>query len=888
MTLRRSILAFTGGMILILALICSTFMCHMMMGTLSDLEEAYVHQKVDGTLFYLQEDLSSLKRAAEDWGHWNDTRDFVIGENDQYIQDNLNSWTLSGLDVDFMIYYDRSGNLFYSRAFNHATGEEVPAPGRLLSLAKDDPLIAHSSPEDGLTGIVSDPEGLLLVGSTTILDSHWKGPISGTFIVGRRLDGARAEGLARLSGIDLKMEATAPVGGSEDTNSKTSLLIVKEDSDTLIATKTIDDVYGNPTVLLEAQVPREIRSRGLETIRRQVVGIFLASLLFGGLILLFLELSILTPLATITSSVEAIRGQEKGQGSRIPTVGPTELATLAESINDMLDRLEGYNQKLAMSEKRFRTIVDTAQDCIFIKDPKSRYVLVNPVMERIFQLPASKMLGERDEVFFSAETAARIREKDAGVLSGEPFVGEVSAHTRAGSSMTFHVVKVPLRDDRGQVTGICGIARDITDIKEAGVELLKKDRLLSASAAASYSLLVNYDIDQIIIDVLQLLGEAVEADRAYIFENQTVDGEVFMSQRYEWTKGEVEPQINNPVLQSLPYYPDSSTFYEIISRGRPYVGLIKDLPESERAYLEPQGIVSILIVPIFVEDRLWGFIGFDDCHRERFWSNGEISVLQVAAGSIGGAFIRSRTRADLIRAKGELLERIGEVEAKNAEMERFVYTVSHDLRSPLVTIQGFVGFLREDLSALDGDKIKTDLAMIEEAVLKMDHLLKDTLRLSRIGRVVNPPEDVSFGEIVHEALSQASGELRSRGIKVTLAEAEGWPRVKVDRLRVQEALTNLLDNSIKYMSDRPHPEIKVGWRPGGEETVFFVWDNGIGMDPDLRDKVFGLFYKIDPDSEGSGVGLAIVRRIIEVHGGRIWIESEEGRGTCVLFTLPTP
>jgi PAS domain S-box-containing protein len=884
MTLRRSILAFTGGMILVLALICSTFMCTMMMGTLSDLEEAYVHQRVDGTLFYLQEDLSSLKRAAEDWGHWNDTRDFVIGENDQYIQDNLNSWTLSGLDVDFMIYYDRSGNLFYSRAFNHATGEEVPAPGRLLSLAKDDPLIAHSSPGDGLTGIVSDPEGLLLVSSTTILDSHWKGPISGTFIVGRRLDGARAEGLARLSGIDLRMAATAPEEAGYPR--PTTALLIVENSDTLIATRTIDDVYGNPTVLLEAQVPREIRSRGLETIRRQVVGIFLASLVFGGLILLFLELSILMPLATITSSVEAIRELEKGQGSRIPTVGPAELATLAESINEMLDHLESYNQKLAMSEKRFRTIVDTAHDCIFIKDPKSRYVLVNPVMERIFQLPASGILGKKDEVLFSPETAVRIREADSRVLSGDTFVGEVSRDTVEGMTITFHVIKVPLRDAFGEVVGICGIAREISDIKQTELELLKRDRLLSASAAASYSLLVNYDIDQIIIDVLQLLGEAVEADRAYIFENQTVDGEVLMSQRYEWTKGEVEPQINNPVLQSLPYHPDSSTFFEIISRGRPYVGLVKDLPESERAYLAPQGIVSILIVPIFVEDRLWGFIGFDDCHRERFWSNGEISVLQVAAGSIGGAFIRSRTRADLVRAKEELQERIGEVEAKNAEMERFVYTVSHDLRSPLVTVQGFVGFLREDLSALDGDKIKIDLAMIEEAVLKMDHLLKDTLSLSRVGRVVNPPEEVSFGEIVHEALSQASGELRSRGIKVSLAE--GWPRVRVDRLRVQEALTNLLDNSIKYMGDRPHPEIEVGWRPEGEETVFFVRDNGIGMDPDQREKVFGLFYKIDPDSEGSGVGLAIVRRIIEVHGGRIWIESEEGRGTCVLFTLPTP
>lgn len=886
MKLRRSILAFTGGMILILALICSTFMCTMMMGTLSDLEEAYARQKVEGTLFYLQEDLSSLKRLGEDWGHWNDTRDFVIGKNDQYVQDNLNSWTLSSLDVDFMIYYDSSGDLFYSRAFDLTTGEEVRAPERLLSLAEDDSLISHSSPGDGVTGIVSDPGGLFLVSSATILDGHWKGPISGTFIVGRRLDEVRVEGLERLSGLALRMAPTDPAGETKDTNSKTSLLIVKEDSDTIIATKIIDDVYGNPSALLEAQIPREIRSRGLETIRRQVVGIFLASLVFGGLILLFLELSFLTPLAVITSSVEAVRGKENPREARIPTAGPAELATLAESINEMLDHLEGYNQKLAMSEERFRTIIDTAQDCIFIKDPESRYVLVNPVMERIFQVPAPEILGEKDEVLFSAETAAQIREADARVLSGDPFVGEVCRDTCDGSSITFHVVKVPLRDDRGEVAGICGIARDITYLKDAEIELMKRDRLLSASAIASYSLLVNYDIDRVIIDVLQLLGEAVEADRAYIFENQTEDGEVLMSQRYEWAKGEVEPQINNPVLQSLPYHPDSFNLYDAISRGRPYGGLVKDLPESERAYLAPQGIVSILIVPISVEDRLWGFIGFDDCHRERVWSKSEISVLQVAAGSLGGAIIRSRTRADLVRAKDELQERIDEVEAKNAEMERFVYTVSHDLRSPLVTIQGFVGFLREDLSAMDRHKIETDLAMIEEAVLKMDHLLKDTLKLSRIGRVVNPPEEVYFGEIVHEALRQASGELRSKGIEVSIAE--GWPRVRVDRLRVQEALTNLLDNSIKYMGDRPHPEIEVGWRPEGDETVFFVRDNGIGIDPGQQEKVFDLFYKLDPDSEGSGVGLAIVRRIIEIHGGRIWIESEEGEGTRVLFTLPTP
>jgi len=446
------------------------------------------------------------------------------------------------------------------------------------------------------------------------------------------------------------------------------------------------------------------------------------------------------------------------------------------------------------------------------------------------------------------------------------------------------VVKVPLRDDLERVVGICGIARDITERKQSEIELQNRDMLLVASAVASNALLVEEDLDRVMVDALQFLAEAVVADRAYIFENHLEAGEVLMSQLYEWAKDDVEPQINNPQLQNLPYNPDYTGIYKILSKGKPYKDLVKDLPESERGILESQGIISILIVPIIVKGQLWGFVGFDDCHSERIWSKNDTTVLQSAAGSIGGAIIRSRTREDLVRARDELERRIGEVETKNAEMERFVYTVSHDLRSPLVTVQGFVGFLREDISEGDHEKVETDLEMIEDAVSKMDLLLKDTLELSRIGRVVNPPEEVSFGEIVSESLGRFSEDARSKGIEVLLPES--WPAVRVDRLRIVEVLTNLIENSMKYMGDVIGPEIGIGWWREGDEIVFFVKDNGIGIEPDQREKVFELFYKLDPSTEGTGVGLAIVKRIIEVHGGRIWIESEEGMGTTVLFTLP--
>jgi len=879
MTLRKNTIFVTGALILVMIAIITGGMILFMTKGLDELEEEDARRKVDTVIFALQEEFSALGRISGDWAPWNETYQFVSDVNEGYVQANLNEATLANLGVSFMLFYNSSGELVYATWHNPA----VPC------IPEGDLFISHSRPEDHVAGIIALGEGLMMVSSRPILDSQWRGPIRGTLVIGRHLDEARLKELGRnINGV-LRIVPIDPgqrppkMDGIRYQDSTD--LIIPDDDNTLLASRAIEDIYGSASILLEARLPRDIRQRGVEIIRYLTMTIVLTSLVFGGVVLLFLERSVLSPLAVITSSVDEIRRSEEPDKGRISDVKRGELATLAESINDMLDRLEIYNHRLLESEERFRAIFDTTQDCIFIKDRESRYIQINPWMERTFQLSASKILGKGDEILFGPETAAKIRETDSQVLSGGTFVGEVSRETSAGIKTTFHVIKFPLRDNRGQVAGICGIARDISYLKDAETELQKRDRLLTASASAAYSLLVNYDIDQIIIDVLQLLGVAVEADRAYIFENQIVDGVVFMSQRYEWTRGHVDPQINNPVLQGLPYLPDSFNFYEAISRGRPYGGLVKDLPESEEAYLTPQGIISILIVPIIVDDRLWGFIGFDDCERERVWTNNEVSVLQVAAGSIGGSIVRSRTRRELERAKDELEMRISEVEAKNAEMERFVYTVSHDLRSPLVTIQGFVGFLRDDISDGDLDKIETDLGMIENAAVKMDLLLKDTLELSRIGRAANPPEEVSFGEIVQGAMEDLSGEIRSRGIDILMPE--NWPVVQVDRLRIQEVLTNLVENGIKYMGDEPHPEIELGWRPEGEETVFFVRDNGIGIDPAQQEKVFDLFYKIDPDTGGSGAGLAIVKRIIEVHGGKIWIESEEGRGTRVLFTLPT-
>lgn len=225
-----------------------------------------------------------------------------------------------------------------------------------------------------------------------------------------------------------------------------------------------------------------------------------------------------------------------------------------------------------------------------------------------------------------------------------------------------------------------------------------------------------------------------------------------------------------------------------------------------------------------------------------------------------------------------------ELEAKNKELERFTYTISHDLNSPLLTLQGFVSILRSDIEQNERDNVERDLTYIEQAVTKLEKLLKDILQLSRIGRMVNPPEDVALGEIAEEAQAQTAEPLKTSGVE--FAVAEDCPTVHVDHMRIVEMLVALITNSIKFMGEQPHPKIEIGYRVDGEETVFFVRDNGMGIDISQHERVFDLFSKLDNNSEGTGAGLAIVKRIIEVHRGRIWIESGLGKGCTVCFTLP--
>lgn len=285
-------------------------------------------------------------------------------------------------------------------------------------------------------------------------------------------------------------------------------------------------------------------------------------------------------------------------------------------------------------------------------------------------------------------------------------------------------------------------------------------------------------------------------------------------------------------------------------------------------------------------EQILGFESLEYCKDgSTIWTSTNIQAIRDAAGNIlyYEGTVEDITPRKKVEAERESL--IEELAAKNAELERFTYTVSHDLKSPLVTINGFLGYLEQDAASGNMDRFKADSQRIHDAVDKMQGMLGELLELSRIGRLVNEPEIIPFRELVQSAKELVQGQIEAGGI--TLSLQPSLPTVYGDRQRLTEVLQNLLDNASKFMGDQVNPRIEIG-QNGREDgkVVFYVRDNGIGIEPDYHEHIFGLFNKLNSKAEGTGIGLALVKRIIEVHGGRIWVESEVGAGSTFLFTLP--
>lgn len=539
-------------------------------------------------------------------------------------------------------------------------------------------------------------------------------------------------------------------------------------------------------------------------------------------------------------------------------------------------------------------------------------------------------------------------------------------------------------------------SKTLTHNKGVDTLLRQRDQLLNAIAQSALRLLEADHWQTEINELLRLLGESTGASHAYLFENRIDENNrLVTSQKYEWVLPGQKNEINNPDFQNVPVMEEGMLdWYSVVSTGKPFYDLTEIFESEWQNSNSRKEIKTLLDVPIFVDGKWWGVIGFDDCIRKMPWSQAEVDAMQAAAGMLGAAIKRQQTDTALrdsenkfhtafhhtfvpmaigqnsnrcildvneafcnelgykreevighsatelnlwfspeehaehhqilkdqgytreykakfrkqsnevgvalvstapITVNGEscilytlfnvtkIEELLTELQAKNNELESFTYTVSHDLKAPLITIGGFVGYLEKDITTGNIAKAKDDAQRVMEAVLKMQRLLNELLELSRIGRFVNKPENTKLGDIVNEAIRLVEGKLTEKSILVTI-EAN-LPTIQVDRIRLVQVFQNLIENASKFMGQQASPKIEIGVRGQKNGRIFFVRDNGIGIESIFHERIFGLFNKLDAKSDGTGIGLALVRRIIEYHRGKIWVESELGKGTTFCFTL---
>lgn len=222
---------------------------------------------------------------------------------------------------------------------------------------------------------------------------------------------------------------------------------------------------------------------------------------------------------------------------------------------------------------------------------------------------------------------------------------------------------------------------------------------------------------------------------------------------------------------------------------------------------------------------------------------------------------------------------------KNKELEDYTYTVSHDLKAPLVTIQGFSDLLAQNYNQALDDKGRHYIDRINQGSERLNVLISDLLELSRAGRKLKPFEWHDFNEILHDSLESLEGKIVRRKVRIT--HPDDFPKIYGDSMRLSQVMNNLVDNAVNYMGDQKNPRIDIGWKESGDCYEFWVQDNGIGIKEEDQGRIFNIFERVsEQGAEGSGIGLSIAKKVVETHDGEIHVESEFGKGSKFIFTMP--
>ncbi len=539
--------------------------------------------------------------------------------------------------------------------------------------------------------------------------------------------------------------------------------------------------------------------------------------------------------------------------------------------------------ELIMSKEKKKALINNLPFLAWMKDREGKFEVVNNMFTEFFGLNESEIIGKTADEFLTKSTADLYFKDDEEIINSGGRKSHEDLIVSESGEKWIETHKSALFGSDGEAIGITGFFRDISERKKMETELHRKDKVLFAVAMSIEQLFYSDSVDETIPFCIEEIGKAAGVDRVYLFRNYSADdGNLFSTQTDEWAQEGIPSQMGSPYTTYVPL----DSVPELLNAGirkRIFSGIVSSFGSQLKEALEPQGIKSIMIIPIHLNNQFWGFVGFDDCANERIWSEAEKNILSSFASALGVAVQRELAAEELKIARSS-------ADAANVEKSRFLANVSHELRTPLNAIIGISKMLAKKDSENLSSRQSEGLNLINESGNRLLLLINDILDIAKIeaGKMEFNPSLFDLKKLINEQFEILKTLIAEKQIEIELIIGENVPvAVNSDFSKVNQILTNICGNAAKY-TDKGSIKIKV--EAENASAVITIEDTGEGIAPSEISKVFDQFYQIShpmtKKHAGSGLGLPLSKKMSDIIGGSIVLSSVEGAGTKVVFSFP--
>jgi PAS domain S-box-containing protein len=557
-------------------------------------------------------------------------------------------------------------------------------------------------------------------------------------------------------------------------------------------------------------------------------------------------------------------------------------------LSDLKKAEADAQQRNAMLERMF----DVLQDMLFVIDLEGRFVSYHSSFdENLFAQPKD-FLGRTVDEVLPPEIAALTHRELALAATGQMREFEYALDLPNGTrQFSARLARLP------NSAHCMLVARDITERENLRQqrERLQQFMELQARLATRFINLPVAELDRNIGLALGEIGAFVQADRAYIF---AYDMEVYTaSNTHEWCGEGIDPaidQLQDVSMDMFPNWVDAHT-----RQANFEVDDVLGLPEGPlREILEPQGIRSLITLPMNSTTELLGFVGFDSVQTTHEYTHEEVALLKLFAEMLVNVLGRQQAEARLHQLTTELESRVVErtlqldtsvkhLSQANRELESFAYSVSHDLKSPVRSVEGFAALLLEDHDKRLDDEVRDYLQRIQRSAHHMARLINDLLAYARIEQMDTQLTAVPLLGTVSEVVDALHNDIEASGGQVDVRIPVGLA-IRAHPQGLSMVLRNLIDNALKFARPGVPPEVTIEASALGGKVHLSVRDRGQGFDMRYHDRIFAIFQRLHRPDEvsGTGIGLAMVQKAVERMDGRIWAESQPGQGALFHIEFP--